>query len=64
MSGFIQPKGSPWGLSRISNRQLGANKYVFDGSAGEGTCAYVIDTGVDASHPVLKAAGMLAGAER
>ncbi|PHH88911.1 hypothetical protein CDD83_6891 [Cordyceps sp. RAO-2017] len=42
---------APWGLARISNREPGADVYNFDESAGEGTCAYVIDTGIDDSHP-------------
>lgn len=25
--------------------------YIFDDSAGEGTCAYVIDTGIFVAHP-------------
>lgn len=26
--------------------------YVYDDSAGEGTCVYVIDSGLEATHPV------------
>ncbi|KAJ6439562.1 RNAse P Rpr2/Rpp21/SNM1 subunit domain-containing protein [Purpureocillium lavendulum] len=40
-----------WGLGRISSRYPGANTYVFDDSAGEGTCVYVIDSGIDDTHP-------------
>ena len=46
--------GAPWGLSRISHREkLGLanfNQYVFDGTAGEGVTAYVIDTGIHVTH--------------
>ncbi|KAH0594588.1 hypothetical protein MHUMG1_07422 [Metarhizium humberi] len=45
-----QPKAS-WNLGRIANRKRGIDKYVYDETAGEGTCAYVIDTGVDDTHP-------------
>jgi hypothetical protein len=34
----------PYGLARISHREPGANEYIYDTSAGEGTYAYVIDT--------------------
>lgn len=27
-------------------------QYTYDESAGEGTCAFVIDTGIDTTHPV------------
>mgnify|MGYP003365525251 FL=1 len=46
--------GAPWGLSRISHREkLGLanfNQYVFDGTAGDGVTAYVIDTGIHVTH--------------
>ncbi|EQK97924.1 serine protease [Ophiocordyceps sinensis CO18] len=42
--------GAPWGLGRISHREPGSTTYVYDSSAGQGTCAYVIDTGVEANH--------------
>ncbi|KAK3316981.1 peptidase S8/S53 domain-containing protein [Apodospora peruviana] len=40
----------PWGLSRISSRTPGGTSYVYDDSAGAGTCAYVIDTGIYVNH--------------
>ncbi|KAG5929952.1 hypothetical protein E4U42_003687 [Claviceps africana] len=43
--------GADWGLARISNRKAGGTVYTYDRSAGDGTCAFVIDTGVEASHP-------------
>ncbi|KAK2591818.1 hypothetical protein QQS21_010486 [Conoideocrella luteorostrata] len=41
---------APWGLARISLRRKGNKNYRYDSSAGAGTCTYVIDTGIDASH--------------
>lgn len=41
---------APWGLGRISHRQQGSTDYIYDSDGGKGTCAYVIDTGIDASH--------------
>lgn len=43
--------GSAWGLARISHRDRGHNDYLYDGAAGAGTCVYVLDTGVEESHP-------------
>ncbi|KAF5128563.1 Cuticle-degrading protease [Metarhizium anisopliae] len=51
ISAFVEQSGAPWGLSRISHRRPGGSSYAYDDSAGEGTCAYVIDTGVEDSHP-------------
>jgi subtilisin family serine protease len=42
---------APWGLARISNEEPGSTTYTYDASAGEGTCAYVVDTGIDVEHP-------------
>ena len=39
-----------WGLARISHRNRGFTTYVYDSSAGAGTFAYVVDTGVLATH--------------
>jgi len=41
---------APWGLARISHRNPGSTDYVYDTSAGEGTCVYVLDTGINAQH--------------
>ncbi|KAK2593321.1 hypothetical protein QQS21_008964 [Conoideocrella luteorostrata] len=42
---------STWGLGRISSKKPGSTTYNYDDSAGAGTCAYVIDTGIDVDHP-------------
>lgn len=39
-----------WGLARISHRSRGSTAYVYDSSGGAGTFAYVIDTGILATH--------------
>ncbi|ATY67114.1 oryzin precursor [Cordyceps militaris] len=46
----VTQSSAEWGLARLSSKQTGAKDYVYDDSAGTGTCAYIIDTGVDASH--------------
>ncbi|UNI14533.1 Cuticle-degrading protease [Purpureocillium takamizusanense] len=48
---YVEQNGATWGLGRISHRSKGSPTYAYDDSAGGGTCAYVIDTGVEASHP-------------
>ncbi|KHN98377.1 subtilisin-like protease [Metarhizium album ARSEF 1941] len=40
-----------WGLARLSSQKPNSTTYTYDSSAGEGTCAFVIDTGVEADHP-------------
>ncbi|KAH8591063.1 subtilase, partial [Bisporella sp. PMI_857] len=49
-SALTSQANSPWGLSRISHRQLGATNYIYDTTAGSGTYAYVIDTGIYTGH--------------
>ncbi|KAF2429317.1 subtilisin-like protein [Tothia fuscella] len=39
-----------WGLGRVSHRAKGVNNYVFDDSAGSGTCIYVVDSGINTGH--------------
>ncbi|KAF5678661.1 putative endopeptidase K [Fusarium heterosporum] len=46
-----QQENAPWGIARLSNSRAGSKTYTYDESAGEGTCAYIIDTGVDVEHP-------------
>jgi len=52
ISGTVTQNGAPWNLARISSRTLGSTEYRYDDTAGAGTCVYIIDTGVDGSHPV------------
>ncbi|KAK5997458.1 Cuticle-degrading protease [Cladobotryum mycophilum] len=47
---LFQPN-APWGLGRISHRLAGNTTYIYDDSAGLGTCSYVIDTGIETTHP-------------
>ncbi|KAF4595781.1 subtilisin-like protease Pr1A [Ophiocordyceps camponoti-floridani] len=51
ISAVARQNGAPWGLARISSERPGSQEYTYDQSGGEGTCAYVIDTGIDDSHP-------------
>ncbi|KAF4976267.1 hypothetical protein FZEAL_7035 [Fusarium zealandicum] len=44
-------KQAPWGLARLSSKTPGATRYTYESSAGSGTCAYVLDTGIDTTHP-------------
>lgn len=42
---------SPWGLARISSKKPNATSYIYDESAGKGTYAYIIDSGIFVNHP-------------
>jgi len=51
---YVTQSSSTWGLSRVShvNRETGSPlSYTYDDSAGLGTCVYVVDTGIETSHP-------------
>lgn len=41
---------SIWSLGDISHLEAGATEYVYDETAGEGTTAYVLDSGIRLSH--------------
>lgn len=43
---------APWGLARLSSTSPGGSTYTYDDSAGEGTCVYIVDTGIEDTHPV------------
>ncbi|KAF2020972.1 subtilisin-like serine protease-like protein PR1A [Aaosphaeria arxii CBS 175.79] len=48
---WLSESGAPWGLGRISHEAKGSDTYVYDSTAGEGTCSYIIDTGIYVDHP-------------
>ncbi|CAG9990981.1 unnamed protein product [Clonostachys byssicola] len=49
---YVDQQSPTWGLRRISHKVRGSvPTYRYDDSAGDGTCAYVIDTGIDVTHP-------------
>lgn len=48
---FATQTGAPWGLARLSNTNTGSTTFTYDDSAGAGTCAYIIDTGIQTNHP-------------
>jgi subtilisin family serine protease len=47
---FVTQGSSTWGLGRISHVNKGTSSYTYDDTAGTGTCAYVIDTGIYTAH--------------
>jgi hypothetical protein len=51
INAYVTQSSPPWGLGRISHRS-GTTSYVYDNSAGSGTCAYIVDTGIYTAHPV------------
>lgn len=49
---YVTQSDATWGISRISHRSSsGSDEYIYDDSAGAGTCSYVIDTGIYVDHP-------------
>jgi subtilisin family serine protease len=47
---FVTQGSSTWGLGRISHVSKGTSSYTYDDTAGAGTCAYIIDTGIYTAH--------------
>ncbi|TQV96426.1 oryzin precursor [Cordyceps javanica] len=47
---FISQINATPGLARLSHNKTGTGNYVYDESAGEGITAYIVDTGIRASH--------------
>jgi subtilisin family serine protease len=54
-SSLITEETKCWGLHRISHKSTRTSKeplrYTYDSSAGAGTWAYILDTGIDTAHP-------------
>ncbi|KAF2423643.1 subtilisin-like protein [Tothia fuscella] len=55
----ITQADAPWGLGRLSHRSKGTGTYLYDSSAGAGTCTYIIDSGVYAAHPEFEGRALL-----
>ncbi|CAH0054036.1 unnamed protein product [Clonostachys solani] len=51
ISSVSTQENAGWGLSRISNSTVGSTSYSYDESAGEGTCIYILDTGISVNDP-------------
>lgn len=49
-SALMTQQNPPYGLARISHRKAGSKQYIYDSSAGAGTVAYGIDTGIYCGH--------------
>ncbi|KAI3340066.1 peptidase S8/S53 domain-containing protein [Ustulina deusta] len=47
---LVSQSGSTWGLATISHRAKGNTNYIYDNSAGAGTYAYIVDTGLLTTH--------------
>lgn len=42
--------GAPWGLGRISHKNLVTTPYIYDTTAGAGVTVFVVDTGILITH--------------
>ncbi|RYO77680.1 hypothetical protein DL766_008908 [Monosporascus sp. MC13-8B] len=53
LADYTVQRNATWGIARLSRRHNNNNSgsdYTYDDSAGEGTCSYVIDTGITIDH--------------
>ena len=50
LSALTTQANATFGLGSISHRAFGPTNYIYDSSAGEGTYAYVVDSGVLDTH--------------
>ncbi|KAM0330663.1 hypothetical protein ACHAQA_003614 [Verticillium albo-atrum] len=50
LEAYTTQSGAPWGLGTISSRTSGSTTYRYDNSAGAGTYAYVVDSGINVGH--------------
>ncbi|KAL4752988.1 alkaline protease 1 [Aspergillus terricola var. indicus] len=50
INALTSQSGAPWGLGAISHKGESSTTYIYDTSAGEGTYAYVVDTGINVNH--------------
>ncbi|EAL89613.1 Basic amino-acid permease [Aspergillus fumigatus] len=53
-------KGAPWGLGSISHKGQASTDYIYDTSAGAGTYAYVVDSGINVNHVEFESRASLA----
>ncbi|KAI1263685.1 peptidase S8/S53 domain-containing protein [Xylariaceae sp. FL1019] len=42
--------GATWGLGTVSHKSSGSTSYIYDTTAGSGTYAYIVDTGILQTH--------------
>lgn len=49
---YVTQNNAVYGISRISSKKPGSKSYTYDSSGGEGTCVYIVDTGIDDTHKV------------
>ncbi|KAK3386004.1 peptidase S8/S53 domain-containing protein [Podospora didyma] len=50
VSNLATQKEAPWGLGSISHKKPHFTDYVYNSNAGQGTFAYLVDTGVRTTH--------------
>lgn len=48
---LVGQENADHGLASLSNRGPGASLFRYDDTAGKGTFAYVVDSGIQSSHP-------------
>ncbi|CEJ88094.1 hypothetical protein VHEMI04608 [[Torrubiella] hemipterigena] len=48
---WIDQADATWDIARVANKSPGVSTYSYHKAAGEGMCAYIVDTGIDDKHP-------------
>lgn len=46
----VSQDGPEWGLATLSSSEPGGDTYTYDSSAGKGSFAYIVDSGLNAEH--------------
>ncbi|PWY80585.1 subtilisin-like protein [Aspergillus heteromorphus CBS 117.55] len=60
LSELVTETRAPWGLGSISHKGTASTDYIYDDSAGDGGYAYVVDTGILATHQEFGGRAVLA----
>lgn len=50
LADYVTQSNVGYGLAHVSSRTRNATQYTYDDSAGEGTCSYLVDTGIFLNH--------------
>ncbi|KAI0405861.1 peptidase S8/S53 domain-containing protein [Xylaria palmicola] len=56
---LVTQTGAPWGLGTVSHKAKGSTSYIYDSSAGAGTYAYIVDTGLLTTHTQFGSRGSI-----
>lgn len=52
INSYVTQKSVGYSLGRLDTKKTVDSGFTYDSSAGSGTCVYIVDTGIEDSHPV------------